>query len=96
MKKQSSKPIGELLREYLNSMGGMEGLLGARVVRCWDEKMEPNIVKATSSRFYKDGTLYVNLSSSIIRSTLFNRRRQILFLLNSNLGGPFVKNIVLR
>ena len=96
MKRQTSKPVGELLREYLSQMGGKEGLLGARVVRCWDEKMEPNIVKATSSRFYKDGTLYVNLSSSIIRSMLYNRRRQILYILNSNLGGPFVKNIVLR
>lgn len=96
MKKQSSKPVGELLREYLNQMGGKEGLLGARVVRCWDEKMEPNIVKATSSRFYRDGILYVNISSSIIRSMLHNRRRQILYILNSNLGGPYVKNIVLR
>ena len=96
MKRQSSRKVGDLLREYFNDLGRNQGLLGARVVRCWDEKMEPNIVKATSSRFFKDGTLYVNLSSSIIRSTLFNRRRQILYILNSNLGGPFVKNIVLR
>ena len=96
MKKQSSKPIGELLREYLNSMGGKEGLLGARVVRCWDEKMEPNIVKATSSRFYKDGTLYVTISSSIIRTIVSRRSKSIIYLLNKSLGGMYVKSLVLR
>ena len=96
MKKQSSRPLGDLLREYFSDMNRNQGLLGARVVRCWDEKMEPNIVKATSSRFFKDGTLYVNISSSIIRSMLSNRRRQLLYILNSNLGGDFVRTIVLR
>lgn len=96
MKKQSSRKLGDLLREYFNDMGRNQGLLGARVVRCWDEKMDQNIVKATSSRFFKDGILYVNIQSSIIRSTLYNRRRQLLYILNSNLGGIFVKNILLR
>ena len=96
MKKQSSRKLGDLLREYFNDMGRNQGLLGARVVRCWDEKMDQNIVKATSSRFFKDGILYVNIQSSIVRSTLYNRRRQLMYILNSNLGGDFIKNIVLR
>ena len=96
MKRQSSRKVGDLLREYFNDLGRNQGLLGARVVRCWDEKMDQNIVKATSSRFFKDGTLYVNIQSSIVRSTLYSRRRQLIYILNSNLGGDFVKNIVLR
>lgn len=96
MKRQGSQLLGDLLKEYMNDLGRSQGILGARVVRCWDEKMEKNIVSATSSRFFKDGTLYVNLTSSILRTMLSRRKNQIIYLLNSNLGGVFVKNLVLR
>ena len=96
MKRQSSRLVGDLLREYMNDLGRSKGILGARVVRCWDESMDKNIVSATSSRFFKDGTLYVNISSSIVRTMLLRRKSQIIFLLNRNLGGTFVKNLVLR
>lgn len=96
MKKQSSKKLGDLLKDYLSDIGRSQGILGARVVRIWDETMEENVVKATSSRFFKDGTLYVNISSSILRTILSRRKNSILYLLNQKLGGAFVKSLVIR
>ncbi|MBQ1882502.1 MAG: DUF721 domain-containing protein [Bacteroidales bacterium] len=96
MKKQSSRKLGDLLREYLDDIGRNQGILSARVVRCWDENMESNIVRATSSRFFKDGVLYVNFSSSIIRSIASRRSRSIIYILNKSLGGSYVKSLVLR
>ena len=96
MKRQGSQLLGDILKEYMNDLGRSQGILGARVVRCWDEKMDKNIVSATSSRFFRDGTLYVNLSSSIGRSMLSRRKTQIIYILNNSLGGAFVKNLVQR
>ena len=90
MKKQSSRKLGDLLKDYLEDIGRNQGILSARVVRCWDE------VRATSSRFFKDGVLYVNFSSSIIRSIASRRSRSIIYILNKSLGGSYVKSLVLR
>ncbi|MBO7563129.1 MAG: DUF721 domain-containing protein [Bacteroidales bacterium] len=96
MKKQSSVKLGDLLKDYLSDIGKSQGILGARVVRCWDETMEENVVKATSSKFFRDGILYVTLSSSIIRTILTRRKKSIVYLLNKSLGGMYVKSLVLR
>lgn len=96
MKKQTSRRLGDIMKEYLAEIGRSQGILGARVVRCWDETMEPGVVKATASRFFKDGTLYVNLNSSILRSILSRRSKSIIYLLNKNLGGAVVNKLVLR
>lgn len=96
MKKQSSVKLGDLLKDYLSDIGKSQGILGARVVRCWDETMEENVVKATSSKFFREGILYVTLSSSIIRTILTRRKKSIVYLLNKSLGGMYVKSLVLR
>ena len=96
MKRQSSIRLGALLKDYFSEIGRSNGILSARVVRCWDEVMEENVRHSTSSRFFKDGTLYVTVSSSIIRSILSKRKSHIIGLLNSNLGGPYVKSLILR
>ncbi|MBQ3382425.1 MAG: DUF721 domain-containing protein [Bacteroidales bacterium] len=96
MKKQSSVKLGDLLKDYLSDIGKSQGILGARVVRCWDETMEENVRKATSSRFFKDGVLYVTISSSIIRTIVSRRSKSIIYLLNKSLGGMYVKSLVLR
>ncbi len=96
MKKQSSRKLGDLIQDYLADIGRNQGILGARVVRCWDETMEGSVLRATSSRFFKDGTLYVNLSSSVLRNLLSRRTKSIIYLLNKKLGGAVVQKIILR
>lgn len=96
MKKQSSVKLGDLLRDYMADIGRSEGILSARVLRCWDETMEESVVKATSSKYFKEGTLYVTLNSSIIRNILTRRKKSLIYLMNQSLGGMYVKSLVLR
>lgn len=96
MRREKSVKLGKLLKDYFSDVDKSGGMLTARVLRAWDEIMEPDIVKATADKYFNNKTLYVTISSSILRSLVLGKRKEVLFELNRHLGGCYIQSILLK
>lgn len=94
--------MDELVSLYIKNMKLSSGLNAHRIYSAWMDVS--GAAGYTLDRYYKDGTLYVRLSSSVARSALLPRREEILSLLNARLASDdlfdgengYVKAIVLK
>ncbi len=100
-----AKDVGSVIGEYLGELGLAAGLNEHKIRTAWDEVSGAG--RWTLDRSFMDGTLYVRLSSSMVRSRLFSKLETIrkginasvtadpLFTRTSNEDEP-VKKIVLQ
>ena len=106
LQKKEAEPVGDLVKAALKSLGISAQHNSFRIGKAWDEAS--GAAKHTARRFYRDGVLYVTLSSSVVRSQLSFGSDRILESINSILqadelfiqdekttGGP-VKKLVLK
>jgi len=95
----------ELIDMYIRSMKIEAGLNTQRVFAAWDEASGASA--STIRKFYRGGTLYVTLSSSMVRSGLDIRKEVIRLKMNDLLSKDelfvkdyekvsYVQNIVLK
>jgi len=95
----------EIIRLYIRSMKIASGLNTQRVFAAWDEAS--GAAASTIKRFYRGGTLYVTVSSSMVRTGLNMQKEIIRLKINDILSKDelfvkdcekvsFVQNIVLK
>jgi len=96
MKRENSIRIDELIRLFVKEYGLEEGLLRTRVFKAWDETVGIRYTRSTSGKFFRDGILYCNITSSVAKSYLFMNRARIAEDINRILDADVVKEIVLR
>ena len=76
--------IAEVLRDWLKSERLTVPLNTQRVFEAWDNASGAG--RYTTKRFYRDGKLYITLSSSVIRSQLSFQKDAMLEKINSLLS----------
>ena len=97
--------MGDLLPLFVRSQGLSAGLNTQRVFAAWDEVS--GVKDFTLRRFYRDGKLYVTLSSSMVRTHLEFQKETLLKSVNGFLEKDglfdksfqkvgFVKEIILK
>jgi len=76
----NAEPLGDILKLFVaqNRLG--EGLERQAVFQAWDEAS--GAACQTVGRFFRDGTLYVTLSSSLVRRELMFQKEFLLSTLN--------------
>lgn len=77
-----------------NSLSG--GLNNVKIQGLWEKTMGSNINSYTTELNLKNKTLYVNLSSSVLRQELSYGKQKIIDLLNNEIGETIINKIVLR
>tara|TARA_B100000929_G_scaffold266713_1_gene234535 strand:- start:148 stop:441 length:294 start_codon:yes stop_codon:yes gene_type:complete len=77
-----------------NSLSG--GLNNVKIQGLWEKTMGSNINSYTTELNLKNKTLYVNLSSSVLRQELSYGKQKIINLLNNEIGETIINKIVLR
>ena len=70
-----------MIPEFIRQMKLSSGLNTQRVFRAWDSVSGASAY--TIRRFYRDGKLYITLSSSMLRSHLEFRREELVVAVNS-------------
>lgn len=100
----NAEPLGNLLKLFVvqNNLGG--AFVRNAVFAAWDEASGAAL--NTVNRYFRDGTLYVTLNSSLVRRELMFRKDYLLDTLNGILSrsetlsccglGCEVKNIIMR
>jgi hypothetical protein len=97
MIKRNTVKLNEILRLYWKDNPDIyHQMMEARVCRLWGELLGQTIMQCTSSTYIKNRTLYVTMTSSVIRSELIAIRKRLIVTLNNNAGSDVIDEIVIR
>lgn len=96
VRKKNNVSLGEALKEFISSNKLQKGLDKVHVREAWTNLMGNGVNNYTTGVELRDETLYVSLSSSVLREELSLGKSRIIDLLNEELGREVVKKIVLR
>jgi predicted nucleic acid-binding Zn ribbon protein len=97
MLKHESKSIGDVLSEYFKENTFLRTKIAEhRAVAAWRELLGTGVNKYTKNVYLKRNTLYVQLSSSVLRAELQMNKESLIEKLNEAAGMPIVYDIVLR
>lgn len=92
-----SKSIKIILDNLITGSKSLNsGLNNIKVQKLWQETMGSNVNSYTKEITLKNKTLYVSLSSSVLRQELSYGKQKIVDLINKEIGGEIITKIVLR
>ncbi|WP_417370531.1 DUF721 domain-containing protein [Gelidibacter japonicus] len=88
--------ISDLLKEFVETNRLQSGLDKVNVKDAWAQMMGNGVNNYTTAIHLERDTLYVQLSSSVLREELSYGNQKIIKMLNEALGKEVVKKLVLR
>ena len=88
--------LSDALKEFVNTNKLQDGLDKINVQDAWKDLMGNGVNSYTSSVQLKRDTLYISLTSSVLREELSYGKEKIISMLNEALGKPLIKKIVLN
>lgn len=96
MKRNNAEQIGEVIRKFLRQSGLESPLNEFRLVDAWRDVVGPTIAKYTLNLYIRNQTLFVHLSSSVLRQELQMQREMLVRHLNEKVGASVIVDIVFR
>jgi len=88
--------ISDALKEFIETNKLEKGLDKVNVADAWAKLMGNGVNNYTTSVNLERETLYVQLSSSVLREELSYGKQKIITMLNDELGKEIIKKLVLR
>lgn len=88
--------LSDALKEFVETNNLQKGLDNIDVQEAWVNLMGNGVNSYTSSVQLKHETLFVQLSSSVLREELSYGKEKIIAMLNEALGKEVIKKLVLR
>lgn len=88
--------MGEALNEFIKKNKLQKGIDKVDAREAWAKLMGNGVNNYTTSVELKNETLFVSLSSSVLRQELSMGTSKIITLLNEELGKDLVRKLVLR
>jgi predicted nucleic acid-binding Zn ribbon protein len=94
MKRRNAESIGQLIHKFLRQES-LEGPLNERrLLDSWAAVMGAPITTYTTQLYIRNQTLYVHLSSAVLRQELLMGKSLIIRKLNEHVGAMVIVNIV--
>lgn len=88
--------VGDILGEIIRINKLEPGLNQVSVVDAWKNLMGNGVNNYTTNVALRNGTLYVELTSAVLREELSYGKDKIIKMINEELGKEVVQNVVLR
>lgn len=95
-RKAEHSTLGEVLKDFIATNRLDKGLDKVSIQDAWHGIMGPAISKYTTNLKLDRNTLYVSLSSSVLREELSYGKEKIITMLNEEVGKEVVNKLVLR
>ncbi|AWI25925.1 DUF721 domain-containing protein [Flavobacterium pallidum] len=92
----NESPISDVLKEIISQNKLQPGMDVVAVREAWDSLMGNGVRNYTKEVILKGHTLYVALSSSVLREELAYGKDKIIRMINDELGREVVREVVLR
>ncbi len=88
--------ISDALKEFVESNKLEKGLNKVNVADAWANLMGNGVNNYTRAVNLENSTLYIQLSSSVLREELSYGKEKIIKMLNEELGKEIIKKLILR
>ncbi|AXP81417.1 hypothetical protein CJ739_2343 [Mariniflexile rhizosphaerae] len=88
--------ISDALKEFVETNKLEKGLNKVNVADAWANLMGNGVNNYTTSVNLERDTLYIQLSSSVLREELSYGKEKIIKMLNEELGKEIIKKLILR
>ncbi|MES2747048.1 MAG: DUF721 domain-containing protein [Bacteroidota bacterium] len=96
-KRQSNEsPISDVLKQFIQVNKLEAGMDKIDVEQAWKNLMGNGVNNYTQEVILKGSTLYVKLTSAVLREELSYGKQKIIVMINEELRKEIVKEIVLR
>ncbi|SDE59750.1 Protein of unknown function [Pricia antarctica] len=95
-RKNDNLNMGEALQEFIKENQLQKGMDKVDVREAWSNLMGNGVSNYTTAVELRSDTLFVSLSSSVLREELSLGKSKIITMLNEELGRDLVKKLVLR
>ena len=95
-KEKNQHSLSEALNLFIKENKLQKGLDKVMVKKAWEKIMDNGVNNYTTAVELRNDTLYVSLSSSVLREELSHGKSKIIDMINQELNKDLVKNIVLR
>ena len=96
MRRNETRPIGEVIRECLDDLNIAQTLKEKRIVLQWGDLLGKTVAVRTKQVYIKERTLYVQMTSSVARNELMMMRQAILEKINELAGEKLIDAVVIR
>lgn len=90
------RPLGELLGDFIQENSLRQGMDRVDARQAWTQLMGKGVNNYTRAVELRNDTLYVWLTSSVLREELSLGKTKIMAMINEELGREVVKKLVLR
>ena len=90
------KSLKSVLNSLIDKNSLNDGLNNVKIQSLWKKTMGVNVNSYTTEIYLKKKTLYVSLSSSVLRQELSYGKQKIVDLVNEEIGKNLINKIVLR
>jgi|TARA_B110000305_G_scaffold161571_1_gene178811 hypothetical protein len=90
------KSLKSVLNKLIDNGSLNSGLNNIKVQSLWKKTMGVNVNSYTTEIQLKNKTLYVSLSSSVLRQELSYGKEKIIAIVNKEIGKKIITKIVLR
>lgn len=92
----NESPIGDVLKEFIQINKLQSGMDKIDVQEAWKSLMGNGVNSYTKEVILKGSTLYVSLTSAVLREELSYGKQKIITMINEELRKEVVKDVVLR
>lgn len=93
---KDEQALGGLLKNFIRENNLQKGIDKVNAEAAWESLMGPGVNSYTGQVSFRQGTLYVTLTSSVLREELSHGRSKIVRMLNEELGSDIVQKLILR
>ncbi len=90
------KTIASVIDEIIKNYGWDEQFTLDKIRNTWNEVVGEKVASNADAQSFKNGTLYIQTTSSNWRSELFLRRAGLMEKINQKLGTNVVKSIYIK
>lgn len=91
-----NQSISDIIKEFVDANHLQTGLDKVNVKEAWANMMGNGVNNYTTAVQLERDTLYVQLSSSVLREELSYGKEKIIAMLNESIGKEIIKKLVLR
>lgn len=92
----NDSPIGDILKQIISSNKLQPGIDQIQVAAAWKNLMGNGVNSYTRNIALKGSTLYVELTSAVLREELTYGKAKIIAMINAEFGREILSEVVLR
>jgi predicted nucleic acid-binding Zn ribbon protein len=96
MRKSTTQPINQVIRELLRELNIERKLKEVGIVSGWESMMGRMVASRTSQIYIRNRILYIHVTSSVLKNELLMMRQDIINRVNEQAGEKIIDQIVIR